>query len=360
MELHLKRTYSKPIQLMISLALVLIISGGCFLFSEVIGYKVVALILLVTVSLLAMLFDILPVLIASILSALVWNFFFIPPIYTFHIDNAEDLLLFLMYFLIALVNTVLTYKIREAENKARDKEEKENTIKLYDTLLNSFSHEVRTPLSTIIGAIDTLKENRSNLSVENKGELLNEMEIASNRLNRQVENLLNMNRLEAGMLKLKKDWCDINELIFSAIQKLESIENDHKINFMPNENLPLFKLDGGLIEQAIYNLVHNAIQYTPPHSTIQIDVSYHLDNCIITISDNGMGFPESEIKFLFDKFYRLPNSKPGGTGLGLSIAKGFAEAHHGTIMAENIIPRGAKLTITIPTETSFINNLKNE
>ncbi len=105
-----------------------------------------------TVSFIAMSFEILPVLVAAVLSAVIWNFFFIPPVYTFHINNAEDVSLFSFYFFIALVNTVLTFNIREAEKKARDKEEKENTIKLYNTLLNSLSHELRTPVSIIIAS----------------------------------------------------------------------------------------------------------------------------------------------------------------------------------------------------------------
>lgn len=344
----------------ISVALVLLVSIGCFISAEIIGYKVIALLLLVTVSLLAMLFDILPVLNAAVLSALILNFFFIPPLFTFHINDAEDVLLFLMYFLIALVNAVLTFKIRQAENKARDKEEKENTIKLYNTLLNSLSHEMRTPLSTIIGAIDTMKENRKNLSPENMDELFTAIDIASIRLNRQVENLLNMNRLETGMLKLKNDWCDLNEQIFSVIQKFSETSNNHKIIFEPIDNLPLFKLDAGLMEQIFHNLIHNAIQYTPKNSTIRIDASHQSDCCVITVADNGTGFPENEIQFLFDKFYRLPNSITGGTGLGLSISKGFTEAHNGKMIAENNKCGGATFVVSIPVETSFLNNLKNE
>ena len=166
---------------------------------EFIGYRIVALILLLVVSLLAMLIDIFPVLVTALLSALIWNFFFIPPTFTFHIGTPEDALMFLMYFVIAMINAVLTFKIREFERKARDKEEKEKSIKLYNILLNSLSHELRTPIATIIGAIDTIKDNETKLSNNNKKELYSEIEIASFRLNRQVENLLNMSRLEAGI-----------------------------------------------------------------------------------------------------------------------------------------------------------------
>ena len=265
-----------------------------------------------------------------------------------------------MYFVIALVNAVLTFKIREAEKKARDKEEKENTIKLYNTLLNSLSHELRTPISTIIGAVDTLKEGKDKISPDNQNDLLSEIDKASIRLNRQVENLLNMSRLETGMLKLHLDWCDINELVFTVIQKLSVNSAKHKIEFSPNEKLPLFKLDAALMEEVLHNIIHNAIQYTNENSEIKITVTHEKENCVITISDNGKGFPESEIKFVFDKFYRLPQTKTGGTGLGLSIAKGFTEAHNGKIKLENIATGGAKFTIGIPAETSFISNLKNE
>jgi two-component system sensor histidine kinase KdpD len=339
--------------------MVLIIAIVCFYTQNFIGYRLVAMILLMTVSFIAMLFEILPVLLAAVLSAIIWNFFFIPPLYTFHIHNAEDVLMFLLYFIVALVNAVLTFKIREAEKKSRDEEEKENTIRLYNTLLNSLSHELRTPISTILGAVDTLKENKDKLSLSSQTELLSEIDKASIRLNRQVENLLNMSRLESGMLKPKMDWCDINELINGVINKISPTHN-HRIEFINNEQIPLFKMDSGLMEQIIYNLLHNAIQYTPENTKITIKAEHINNYCLITVSDTGKGFPESEIPFVFDKFYRLPNTKAGGSGIGLSIVKGFIEAHNGKITLENNSSGGAKFTIEIPAETSFINNLKNE
>lgn len=353
------RKYGLLNQYLVSIALVLFTSVACFFGLQLIGYKTVALILLVTVSIIAMLFDIFPVLSAAILSALILNFFFIPPILTFHIGNTEDVLMFLMYFFIALVNAVLTLKIRKVESKARDKEEKEKAIKLYNTILNSLTHELRTPISTIIGAVDTLKDNKEKISVSNQNELLNQIEMAGTRLNRQVENLLSMSRLETGMLKLNLDWCDTNELIYSVIQKL-TIPYKQTIVFEPNENLPLFKFDRGLIEQVIQNLLHNAINYTPENTVIDVIASQQSNNCAISVSDNGFGIPENEIKYLFDKFYRLPQTKTGGSGLGLSIVKGFIEAHNGSVKAENNKICGVTFIVEFPAEVSFINNLKNE
>ena len=353
--------YSIAQQCLISIVLVFVVSVACFFSSKYVDYRITALVLLMTVSFVAMLFDILPVLLTAVLSGLILNYFFIEPIFTFHITDTEDVLLFLMYLIIALVNAVLTFKIREAENKARDKEEKVKTIQLYDTLLNSLSHELKTPIATIVGAIDVLKENRNKLSETNQSELLEEIDKASIRLNTQVENLLNMSRLETGMLKLKLDWCDINELIYAVIQKNSPEKLKHNIVFVPNDKLPLFKLDGGLIEEVIQNLVTNAIQYTPEDTIISIDVKLESDCCIISVLDTGNGFPESEIQYAFDKFYRLQSTKTGGSGLGLSIVKGFVEAHNGTVeLKSNPNRSGACFVINIPVKTSYINHLKNE
>jgi len=354
------RKYSKKSQYLISILLIVLTAFLCYFSVGVIDYRAIALIMLLVVSLNAILFDIFPVLLSALLSALVWNFFFIPPTLTLHIGTPEDGLMFLMYFVIASINAVLTYKIREVERKERDEAEKAKAIKLYNTLLNSLSHELRTPISTIIGAIDTIKDNPTKLSESNRNELYSEIEIAVFRLNRQVENLLSMSRLEAGFIQPKNDWCDLNELVFAAINDNKDDANHHKIDFSPNENLPLFKLDSGLIEQILYNLIHNALQHTPENSTIRIELSYNETNGIIQISDNGKGFPPSEIGLVFDKFYRLTNTATGGTGLGLSIVKGFVEAMNGMVYLENLPQGGAKFTIEIPCEFSKNKDLENE
>ncbi len=346
-------------QWIISLTLVVIVSILCYLISPFIGYKVVALILLFTVSILAMFFEILPVMFSALLSACIWNFFFIPPLFTFHIYTTEDLLMFLMYFVIAIINAVLTIKIREQENKAREKDEQEKSIKLYNTLLNSLSHELKTPISTILAGVDTLKENDTKLNPQHKKELLTEIEMASIRLNRQVENLLNMSRIENGMLKLHKDWTDINELIFSSIEHLKE-KTEHKIIFIPHEELPLVKIDAGIFEQIIHNIIYNAILYSENNSTILIETSIENKELSLMITDEGPGIPEEHLQHVFEKFYRLANSKTGGTGLGLYIVKGFVDAHNGTISVFNREKKGCSFNINMPIETSYIKNIKNE
>ena len=134
---------TKPKQYFFSITVIIIVAGICFLFSDVMGYRVAALVLLVTVSLLAMIFDVLPVLFSAVLSALVWDFFFIPPRFTIHVDTTEDTILLVMYFVIALIHAVLTYKIRQIEKDARLKDEKANSVKLYNTILNSLSRTLK-------------------------------------------------------------------------------------------------------------------------------------------------------------------------------------------------------------------------
>ena len=370
---------SRSKQIAFSLILVIVVSGICYAFNYIIDYKIVAFILLLTVSFLAVVFDLLPVLLAAIVSALIWNYFFIEPRHTFMIHSVEDTVLLSMYFLVATINGILTYRMRRIEKQAMEKEEKAKTIKLYNTLFNTLSHELKTPIATIIAATDNLKENTKNLTDENKEELVSEISVASLRLNQQVGNLLNMSRLESGNMTLKKDWCDINELIYSVVNRLEENLRHHHVHISIEKNIPFYKLDYVLIEQVIYNLLYNASIYTPEHSDIFIsaknnsdkifvlapskkeksELASEINSLVIQVEDRGAGFPEDELEKVFDRFYRLQNTKTGGTGLGLSIVKGFVEAHEGKVFLENV-PHGARFTFEIPAEVSFINNLKNE
>jgi len=351
---------TKEQQFTTSIGLVLMVACICYALSAYIGYHVTALLLLVTVSLVAMFFDIAPVLLAAVLSALIWDVFFIPPRFSFAIANPEDALLFALYFVIASVNGALTYKIRQIEKVALKKEEKEHTLKLYNTLLNSLSHELKTPIATIIGSTDNLLTHASKLSEENKKELLSEISKASVRLNRQVENLLNMSRIESGFLELKKDWVDVSELIYDVVSRLKEHTKEHPVGIIIKDNLPLFKLDYGLIETVLHNLIYNAAIYIPRYCVITVRAACVNEKLVIDVEDSGMGFPPQETEKVFDKFYRLKSAQPGGTGLGLSIVRGFVEAHDGTVKLENMPEGGAKFTIEIPAEVSYPASLKNE
>lgn len=344
---------------LISIIAVLTVSMICYIFKEQIPYKVVALILLLTVSVIGMLFYIIPVLVAVILSVFIWNFFFIPPVLKVGIHDTEDLLLMLAYFFVALLNAVLTHKIKRSEKEARKKEENEKSIKLYNTLFNSLSHELKTPLATIIGSADALKENIDKLTKAQKLDLINEIDIATSRLNRQFSNILNMSRLSSDLLKPQTDWCDINELINNTIEKIH-LPYNQSIIYHEQDNLPLFKLDIGFTEIILTNLLINSILYTNDDSKVVIGVDHNDENCILRVSDDGPGITSEEMKLIFNKFYRGVRAKTGGSGLGLSIVKGYTEAQGGTVIVQNNEPSGLVFNINLPCETTYINQLKNE
>jgi two-component system sensor histidine kinase KdpD len=318
-------------QLAISTLTICSVAAIGLIMDGLLGYRDVAFLLLVAVSILAMFLDIVPVLLAAALSAALWDFLFIPPRFTLTIGQSEDRFLLVMYFIIALVNAVLTYKIRQMEKTVREREERAKEVKFYNTLFNSLSHELRTPITTIIAATDNLMSSNTKLNEETRSDLLTEISIASLRLNQQVENLLSTSRLESGVFKIKKDWADINELIHKVVHHLDPQLQKFRTSIDVQENLPLFRLDFGIMEQVLYNLIYNAVIHTPENTTITVQAKYEDGKLILTVSDNGRGFPSDEFENVFTKFYQPQGGKAGGTGLGLSIVKGFVEAHHGTI-----------------------------
>lgn len=351
MKYFLFNTIDKWKQYLVSTAIIILVAALCFAFSDFMGYRVAALVLLVTVSLLAITFDILPVLFSAALSAFIWDFFFIPPRFTIHVDTTEDTIFLIMYFIIAIVSGVLTYKIRQVEKQAQLKEEKANSVKLYNTILNSLSHELRTPIAAIIGATDNLQTN-VHLTLENREQLLAEISKASLRLNQQVENLLNISRLQSGHIQPKKDWCDVVELIYQVVKSVEENNIGRKIHISINPEIPLCSLDKGMLEQIIYNLLNNAAIHTHNKSRIEISATCPVDVLEIKIEDNGKGFIDVNPKEVFNKFSRGKTSKTAGSGLGLSIVKGFTEALLGSVELHKSESGGAQFIISIPVKTT--------
>lgn len=220
--------------------------------------------------------------------------------------------------------------------------------RMYKIILNSISHELRTPLTTITGASTSLLDQIVASKPETGDALIREILKASGRLNRLVDNLLDMSRIESGMMKLNLQKNDPGDLISAVLRTLEGDETEHKVLIDIHDALPLIKIDFVLIEQALINLVYNAINHTPSGTEIKISAYIYNGRLIISVKDNGPGLKEDEIPLLFDKFHRGAASTPGGTGLGLSICKGIVEAHGGSVTADNNPSGGAIFTISIP------------
>lgn len=357
---HVKVWRSWLFQFVAALFLVATVSWGCHALQPWIDYRITALLLLLCLTLCSFFMAIAPLLLLAISSGLILNFFFIPPLYTFHIENAEDSLLFFMYLVVALLHGVLSTRIRAAEARSRDKEEKEKTIRLYNTVLNSLSHEMRTPLATLIGAADTLNDRETKLEEEDQARLLEVIAEAAMRLNRQVDNLLNMSRMEAGMLRVQLDWCDLNELVLTCLEKCVPSEESSRIFFRQSVDQPYFQADAGLLEQVLSNLIHNALQYAGDKASIEVEIKETEEGFSLSVADNGSGLQPFEMDRVFEKFYRQPGNKKAGTGLGLSIAQGIAEAHGGKLCVASRRGGGLIFTLEIPSAKSHLNKLKHE
>lgn len=216
-------------------------------------------------------------------------------------------------------------------------------------LLNSISHDLRTPLVTITGALDTLRDNVHTLVDKARRELLDTAWEEAERLNRFVGNLLDMTRLEAGALKLKKEPSDIQDLVGCALAPLDRRIGTRKVDVRLSPDLPLVRVDMALMTQVLVNLLDNALKYSPAGTGIEIAARMDDDKLVMEVSDHGPGVPEADLKRVFDKFYRIPVPEgAGGTGLGLAICKGIVEAHEGNIRAENRARGGLRVIITLP------------
>lgn len=469
------------------------------------GYMFVALVFLLGVVLAALRFNRGPVILMAALSALCWNFLFIPPQFTFYINKAEDWIMFGMFFIVALSMGSLTSRLRQREAAERrraslteallrvtqsaalaaqpasglaealrtinellqadtalvvsevggslpqvahssssfqpgakewgvitwvyankqcagrhtdtlpeslatwfplqtatsligvlgvqfhtDHEldfatrqmieafalqlalvlEKEHFIKaanraallahsekLHRTLLDSISHELKTPLAVINAAVEAMNGTHD--------PFLGEISSASQRLQRVVDNLLQMTRLESEVLRPHLDWCDLHDVIAAARQAVGSPLDLHPIKLHLPGNLQLVRLDHSLITQAVANILHNACLYTPEGSEIEVGVTMNQHTLRLVIRDHGPGLPDGAEELVFEKFYRSASAPAGGTGLGLAIARGFVQALGGSITARNHPQGGAEFelvlqgieTLMAPSQDHLINTV---
>jgi two-component system sensor histidine kinase KdpD len=223
--------------------------------------------------------------------------------------------------------------------------------RLRSALLTSISHDLKTPLASVLGAASTLRDLAGALNDAERCDLLATVIDESERLNRFIANLLDMTKLESGAIRSNNAPHDVGEIVGSALRRASKILAGHKVSLDLDAKLPMLDLDAVLFEQALFNLLDNAAKYAPAGTTISINGWRDGNWVFMQIIDEGKGIPEGEQENVFDKFYRAQKGdhvRPG-TGLGLAIARGFVEAMHGTISASNRSDRsGAVLTIRLP------------
>jgi two-component system sensor histidine kinase KdpD len=225
------------------------------------------------------------------------------------------------------------------------------TERLRAALLTSISHDLRTPLASILGTVSSLRSFPEKYSATEREELLATLQGEAERLNRFVSNLLDMTRLESGAIELKLELIDVAEIVGSALQRAGNVLAGHRVEVDIASDLPMLRLDAVLFEQVLFNLLDNAAKYSPAGSRIDIRATRDGELIEIEVVDEGTGIPPSDFERIFDKFYRVQaqDRRRAGTGLGLAICRGFVEALGGWIVARNRRDRsGAVLTIRMP------------
>jgi two-component system sensor histidine kinase KdpD len=233
--------------------------------------------------------------------------------------------------------------------QARQAELLQAAEKLQTALLNSISHDLRTPLVSITGALTSLDEQSESLNDEYRKSLILTAREEADRLNRLVGNLLSMTRIESGAIKLHREPGDLQDVIGTALEQLGRRVAEHEIKISVPDDFPLVPLDFTLIVQVVVNLLENAVKYSPKGSPIEVSASLVEHKACIQIADRGVGIPSEDLARVFDKFYRVQRPESvSGTGLGLSISKGIIEAHHGSIYARNRVNGGTVIVVALP------------
>jgi two-component system sensor histidine kinase KdpD len=487
------RMLRSPVQYFGAAAVIGAITLAAFLFTPIVGAHATALVFLLTVVLLALFVERGPTLMAATMSAVIWDYFFLPPVYAFRITNFEDAMFFAMYFVVALVLGNLTTRIRSQEAAERERQTRatllylltrdlnesigldqmvqriveqlgssfgarvavllpaaEDTFKIHPggtlqigesekslpawvlknrqragkftnnspganalyiplvtnsgavgvlglqfdhrfnlslhqeslieaisqqiamaldrhrlngisekakllaeserlskTLLDSMSHEIRTPLAAINSATGNLAELRDT-DARIRQQMIAELQEATERLNRLVGNVLEASRLDSGTVKPRFNECDVRELINVALTETEKQLSGHEVRITIQPGLPVISLDFVLTQQALINLLTNCALHTPKGTLIEIEARLEDESLVLCIADRGPGIPSGSISHVFEKFYRVPNSRTGGTGLGLSLVKGFVEAQGGRVAVEKRLGGGVVFVLRLP------------
>ena len=244
--------------------------------------------------------------------------------------------------------TALALERTRLADEAQDARVRAETERLRSALLTSVSHDLRTPLAAITGAATTILESGARLDARTQQELLESVRDEAERLNRLVQNLLQMTRLESGALELCRDWHPLEEVVGAALGRLAKSLGSRRVAVSVPPDLPLVAIDDVLIEQVLVNLLDNALKYTPPESPIRIIATATDRSVTVEVADRGPGLPRGEEDKVFEKFYRGQPDGGRGAGLGLAICQGIVRAHGGRIWAQNLPEGGVAFLFTLP------------
>ena len=344
----------------------------------------VSLALLLNVLFIATRWGSVPALLASILAMLCFNFFFLPPFGTFTIAATDNWIALLAFLITAVTAGQLSARakrraeeaevgrreierlyaeLRDAFQRASHAEALRQSEKLKSALLDAVTHDLRTPLTSIKASITTLlDEIRSSgespvaLDRESRVEMMEVIDEESDRLSRFINGLIELARIEAGELQLRRRWGAVDEIISAALSRAEPITRNHRVELQVEKELPGVQVDERAVSEVVYTLIDNAAKYSPKGSTVRLIARRAGDELIqMAVEDDGPGIPNDLRERVFDKFFRatrngdITTRQPVGTGMGLAIAKGIVEAHEGRIWIESGEGGGTRVVFTLPT-----------
>lgn len=356
---------------------------------KIVGHHInaatVSLALLLNVLFVATRWGSLPALLASILAMLCFNFFFLPPFATFNIAATDNWIALLAFLITAVTAGQLSARakkraeeaelgkreierlyaeLRDAFERASHAEALRQSEKLKSALLDAVTHDLRTPLTSIKASITTLLDDVRGsvngepsvaLDGESKEEMMQVIDEESDRLSRFISGLIELARIEAGELHLRRHWGAIDEIISAALARAEPITRQHRVELDIEKELPGVRVDERAVSEVVYTLIDNAAKYSPKGSTIRITAQRAGDELVqMAVEDNGQGITPDLRERVFDKFFRATrdgdiSKPPPGTGMGLAIAKGIVEAHEGRIWIEGGAGgKGTRVVFTLP------------
>jgi K+-sensing histidine kinase KdpD len=323
-----------------------------------------------------------PALLAALLGVACFNYFFLPPVHTFTIADPQNWVALAAFLITALVAGELSSRAKRraeeaeagrreierlydeykvASERARQAEVFEQSERLKSALLDAVTHDLRTPLTSIKAAVTTLLDEAGageeiKLDDEARREFYEVINEEADRLNRFVETMVELARIEAGAVSLRRRWSSVEEIVAMARDRAEALTRGRRLEVEFENELPAARVDASLIAEVLYSLVDNAVKYSPTGSRIKISARRAADEMIlIAVEDEGRGIPPHLRERVFDKFFRATSDgaaslgRPRGLGMGLAIARGIIEAHGGRIWVEDGAGgAGARLAFTIP------------
>ncbi|MGB9180599.1 MAG: DUF4118 domain-containing protein [Pyrinomonadaceae bacterium] len=363
-----------------------VVTGALKLFGNHVNSTTVALALLLLVLFVAAVWGSRPAIVASLLGVVCFNFFYLPPVGTFNINAPDNWVALFAFLITAITAGQLSARARrraeeadagrrEIERLYQELQERfersshaqalKQSERLKSALLDAVTHDLRTPLTSIKASVTTLLdelrtkasgEEAINLDAEGRQEMLEVIDEEADRLNRFIESLMELARIEAGEMRLRRRWGAIDEIIAAALERAAPLTRKHRIEVWLEDELPVVRVDARAVSEVIYTLVDNASKYSPVGTSIRLAAKNVDEQSIqLSVEDEGQGIPEELRERVFDKFFRAMRDgdagthQPSGTGIGLSIAQGIVEAHGGRIWIEDgASGRGARFLFTLP------------